>query len=173
MMFWRDLRITKAVQLETDILEMIKCISSISRMILSSFCPSLSSPCTKALHADARPQYHTAPCKCIGAPARNDHPSVGFYIRLQQTLSSQLNLPRSLSLRKSSFAHTDSAPIGQLDLIFCSRERARTVVREGDTGKGARTEVICAVGCIECQLSSSWILRYARKYGVLPPLYVL
>ena len=66
--------------------------------------------------------------------------------RLQQSLSSQLDLPRSLSRLESSFAHARHAAVAKLDLVFDFWECARAVVREVHAAERVRAEVFVAMG---------------------------
>ena len=68
------------------------------------------------------------------------------YSRLQQSLPSQLNLPRSLSRLESAFAHTRHATVFKLDLVFDFWECARAVVREVHAAERVRAEVFVTMG---------------------------
>jgi hypothetical protein len=66
-------------------------------------------------------------------------------MRSQQSLPSQLNLPRCLSSFESTFAHARHASIAKLDLVFDFGEGARAVVREVHAAERVRTEVFVAM----------------------------
>ena len=66
--------------------------------------------------------------------------------RLQQSLSSQLDLPRSLSRLETAFAHACHATVAKLDLVFNFGECARAVVREVNAAECVRAEVLVAMG---------------------------
>jgi hypothetical protein len=66
--------------------------------------------------------------------------------RLQQSLSSQLDLPRSLSRLETTLAHARHATIAKLDLVFNFWERARAVVWEVNAAERVRAEVFVAMG---------------------------
>jgi hypothetical protein len=66
--------------------------------------------------------------------------------RSQQSLSSQFNLPRSLSRLETAFAHACHAAVAKLDLVFNFGECARAVVREVDAAERVRAEVFVAMG---------------------------
>ena len=68
------------------------------------------------------------------------------YSRLQQSLPSQLDLPRSLSRLESAFAHARHATIAELDLVLNFWECARAVVREVHAAECVRAEVFVAMG---------------------------
>ena len=66
--------------------------------------------------------------------------------RSQQSLPSQLNLPRSLSRLETAFAHTCHATVAELDLVFNFGECARAVVREVNAAERVGAEVFVAMG---------------------------
>jgi hypothetical protein len=66
--------------------------------------------------------------------------------RSQQSLPSQLDLPRSLSRLEPSFAHACHATIAKLDLVFNFGECARAVMREVNAAERVRAEVFVAMG---------------------------
>lgn len=72
-----------------------------------------------------------------------------FLSRLQQSLPSQLDLPRSFSRLETAFTHARHATIAKLDLILNFGERARAVVREVNAAERVRAEVFVAMGYIE------------------------
>jgi hypothetical protein len=63
----------------------------------------------------------------------------------QQSLPSQLDLPRRLSSFESTFAHTCHAAVAKLNLIFDFGESAGAVVREVHAAEGVWTEVFVAM----------------------------
>ena len=63
----------------------------------------------------------------------------------QQTLSSQFDLPQSLTLLPPSFTNTYSNTLGKLDFVLDIGKRTRAVVWEMDTSKCPRTEIIGAM----------------------------
>jgi hypothetical protein len=62
-------------------------------------------------------------------------------MRLQQSLPSQLNLPRSFSCFESAFAHACHAAVAKLDLVLDFWECARAVVWEVYAAERVRAEV--------------------------------
>jgi hypothetical protein len=66
--------------------------------------------------------------------------------RSQQSLSSQLDLPRRLPYFETTFAYARHRAIAKLDLVFDFRKCARTVVCKVNTAERMRTEVFVAMG---------------------------
>jgi hypothetical protein len=66
-------------------------------------------------------------------------------MRSQQSLPSQLDLPRCLSSFEPAFAHARHAAVAKLNLVFDFGESARAVVREVHAAEGVWTEVFVAV----------------------------
>jgi len=66
-------------------------------------------------------------------------------MRLQQSLSRQLDLPRSFSCFEPAFTHACHAAVAKLDLVFDFWECARAVMREVYAAKRVRAEVFVAM----------------------------
>ena len=69
-----------------------------------------------------------------------------FSMRLQQSLPSQLDLPRSFTCFEPAFAHARHATVAKLDLVFDFWECARAVVWEVYAAESVRAQVLVAMG---------------------------